>query len=69
MKCSRTLLIGPVRFSSFFAHHASSKCSWAMETMTNMEDCFKVQRAAAFPDINIKINYAHEKYVGRVSAK
>lgn len=44
------------------------KCWWAVETMTNMEQCFKIQYAE-FPDINLKINYAHEKYVGHVSAK
>lgn len=36
--------------------------------MTNMDHCFKIQYAE-FPDINLKINYAHEKYVGHVSAK
>lgn len=36
--------------------------------MANMDHCFKI-RYAEFPDINLKINYAHEKYVGHVSAK
>lgn len=36
--------------------------------MTNMDHCFKIQYAE-FPDINLKINYAHEKYVRHVSAK
>ena len=48
--------------------HFLPKCWWAVEIMTNMKHCFKIQYAE-FPDINLKINYAHEKYVGHVSAK
>lgn len=36
--------------------------------MTNMHHCFKIQYAE-FLGVNLKINYAHEKYVGHVSAK
>lgn len=39
-----------------------------METVKNMKRCFKIQYAE-FPDVNLKINYAYEKYVGHVSAK
>lgn len=39
-----------------------------MEIVTNVELCFKTQYAE-LPDINLKINYVQEKYVGHVSAK
>lgn len=44
------------------------KSQWIVEIMINMEYCFKIQYVE-FLDINLKINYVYEKYVGYVFVK